>query len=203
MPWDLFTKKHMAAWAISILVLMNLLVISSFWAIHLTRPPLPPVVQEPNQIAPEIPDILPFIGRELGLSRDQMRQLHEMREQALPEIRSKWLEMQKLRRDVHAHLFRSDTDPNEIRDWARRIGALQADIEWTKYEHLFAVQSICNARQRARLQLLLEDAMRLARPPGRPGGRGGPGRGFSGGRGTGRGPGGRRGAERDREPNTQ
>lgn len=198
MPWDLFTKKHMAAWAISILVLLNLLVIGTFWVIHLTRPALPPVVQEPNQIAPEMPDILPFIGRELGLSRDQMAQVREMREQALPEIREKWLEMQQLRRKVHDHLFRQESDPNEIRDWARRIGALQADLEWTKYEHLLAVQSICTSRQRVRLQGLLEDAIRTARPPGRPG-RGGPGRGFPGGRGPGRGSGGRRGAAVDRE----
>lgn len=192
-------KKHAAAWAISILVLLNVMVISTFWATHFARPPLPPVAQEPNQLAPEMPDILPFIGRELGLSRSQMAQVREMREQALPEMRSKWVEMQQLRRKVHVGLFSQESDPNAIRDWARRIGALQADLEWTKYEHLLAVQSICTPRQRARLQDLLEDAMRTARPPGRPG-RGGPGRGNPGGRGPGRGPGGRRGTDSSSAP---
>ncbi len=198
MSGNLSIKKHATTWAIAILVLLNLMVIGTFWATHFARPPLPPVAQGPNHMAPEIPDILPFIGRELNLSRSQMAQVHAMREQALPEMRSNWLEMQQLRRKVHVGLFRQESDPNEIRHWARRIGALQADLEWTKYEHLLAVQSICTPRQRARLQNLLEDAMRTARPPGRPG-RGGPGRGFPGGRGGGRSPGGRRGADPNRE----
>ena len=146
MPLDKFTKRHFGNWAIVVLVALNLLVIGTFWVTHLLRPPLAPLPVDSNRPGlegEEMPDLLPFLTRELGFSRSQMRKLREMREQTLPAIRLEWQEMHQLRRKVHENLFRDDVDPNEIQQWSERIGEIQAKLEWTKYQHLLAIKSIC------------------------------------------------------------
>ena len=196
MPLDLFTKKRLGFWVIVLLVVLNLSVIGTFWWTHFQHPPLPQ--PEPSHSGTEeLVDPMPFLTRDLRLSRRQMLQLHQMRMQTLPDIREKWQEMHRLRRSLHEAMFAEETDPNQIQTWSKRIGELQAELEWTKYDHLLAIKSICTPKQRQRLRGLLEEVMHRTRPPGRPRhggpgrgrGRGGPGRGGPGGRGPGpRGP---------------
>ncbi|MFC1764569.1 Spy/CpxP family protein refolding chaperone [Planctomycetota bacterium] len=196
---DLITQRRMGTWAIFVLVLLNLLVVSTLWWTQLHQPPLPPPVEEdidPNTGEHLPPDPLPFMVYELGLSATQQRTLHALRQETLPEIYRLGQGILRLRQRMHRSIFDKGADPNDARALANRLGVMQAEMDWLIYEHFQAIESVCTPKQRQRLQKLISEMEMRERIPGRPrrgrqgSGRGAPGRdglGGPGGPGNGRG----------------
>jgi Spy/CpxP family protein refolding chaperone len=204
---DVFSKNRLSFWGMAVLVVLNVVLLSTLWWGHIDRAPL----QRPqgNGPARHYRAMTQFLQRELDLNAQQVEQLHTLFEQHVDQMSQVMQDMHEYRQAMHRALFAEDANSLQLTELSEQIGRKQAQVERLRFQHFKDMASLCDPSQQERLQGLVGEILLRAGPPdsGPPYGRGGGPqqgrrRGFGAGpeRGPGSGPG--RGPRRgpDRNP---
>jgi len=187
---DVFTKNRLTVWGVAVLVILNVVLLSTLWWSHIHRAPL----QRPQGNGPgrHYRAMTQFLERELDLNAQQVEQLHTLFEQHVDQVSLVMQDMHEYRQAMHRALFAEDANSAQLTELSEKIGQKQAQVERLRFQHFRDVASLCDPAQQERLQGLVGEILLRAGPPDSrpPYGPGGPQqsrrRGF--GRGPGRGP---------------
>jgi len=163
---DLITKNRFYFWSIIVLVILNILVLATFWAQRL--------VPRPNHCPPggKPPSGGHFIMDELGLTPEQASKFQELREVYFKETGSVSNEIRELRKLILDELLASEPDTARVTQLIEGIGENEIKRERLYFDHFLKLKSICRPDQRERFESFMNELMRMIEPPGLHGPRG-------------------------------
>jgi len=160
----LFTKNRLAAWAIVILVLLNVVALGTLWWTQIRRPghPPPPPDRRPRH------DVSKFLEQELELTTGQAEQLRVLRETNAEQSYIIEQEIHKYRLAMAKAMFEKDPNIKQVETWANRIGQKHEELELKRFQHFIDMKSLCTQEQALRFEALLRKVLETTRPPGPP-----------------------------------
>lgn len=123
-----------------------------------------------------------FLEQKLELSTEQTQQLKELRKDHFDRMTSLREEFQEARKGLH-DLWKVENGTAKAEGQAEKVGDIQADIELEVFTHFSDIREICDDKQKAVLDSIIEDVLRGGERRGGPDGNRPP-------RGKGPGPGG-------------
>ena len=154
---NLNAKKNVLTWAVVLLIIANIVVITLFSIDHRQGPPKP---EKPAQ----------FLSHELGLDEKQMSQLHELANQHHMES-EKLREHVKEARDLFFGLMKQPiVNPATKDSAANAIAANLKQLELLTFDHFQKVRMICTPDQQVKFDKIINEVMKMVTgpPPGPP-----------------------------------
>lgn len=161
---DVFAQKRFTHWIILLLVLLNVLVLASFWLSRERPKPAP----APSSPAGTQSTVKEFLQRELDLTPEQVTRYdallaaHTARTKALEE------EIHATRREMMDQLEKDQPDMALVDRLAAEIGAGQAALDKATFNHFLEIKAVCSPAQQARLNEIVREVLRALRPAGPP-----------------------------------
>ncbi len=166
---DFFSKQRFIAWAIVILIVLNLGTLATLWIRQL---------QQPSPISR--PELGPparardFLSRELGFSEDQKKELADLQARQVSQMDALQGKIDALKRGMMDQLLNSSSDSRRIEHLAGEVGEIEARKARLVYTHLGEIKDLCTPEQRERFAGLVRELLRIMKPPnpsGHPGDR--------------------------------
>jgi Spy/CpxP family protein refolding chaperone len=149
---DLIRQNKFIGWVIAILVLLNLLSLSTIW-IQSSRNNPPPARVPGNPQAGS----LPLLQRELGLTPDQTKRFEEMRKTYQESSKPINDELDGMKLSLTDEIFKSNPDQQRIDSMASKIGAQQSKLEVLRFNHFAQLAQICDSVQKEKLYPILRE----------------------------------------------
>ena len=162
---DIFTKNRLAAWAIVILIAINIVAVGTLWWTQIRRPAPPP---RPRDQWPRQRDVLRFLERELELTIEQVERFRVLCEQHSEQTHLIEHEIHEYRRAMTDALFEKDPNILQIETWAKEVGQKQEELELKRFQHFMDMKPLCTPEQKLRFEALLGEVLDMTRPPGPP-----------------------------------
>jgi len=161
---DIFTRKHMAAWLIGALVVMNLITLTVLWyaVIRKPQPAPPPRDEKPAE------NVNRFLERELNLTPEQAEQFREMRRRHAAEQQALQEEIRGLKKAEMDELLTAQPDPAKSESLAAAIGAKETEKERRLFAHLQGLMALCRPDQQERFRAIMGELIRMMGPVGQP-----------------------------------
>lgn len=161
---DFFTKNRFTAWAIIILIVLNLFTLSVLWMTN-TRRERPPK-HGPHFRAHDRKDIL---DAELNFNDEQKEKHRTLKENHFKQMRILTEEIHKNKKDLFNRLSEPTYDSLEVKALCNKIGSLQSDLEELTFYHFNDIKSICTPEQKEKLKEVNKKLIDILRPKGRRG----------------------------------
>jgi Spy/CpxP family protein refolding chaperone len=160
---DLFSKNKLLFWAVIILAILNIILLSMFWHYNICGPKhyfLPP---PPNQ-APERFHAKEFFRHELNLDDKQMQQFRDMMDTHFKKTGEIMEQIHSQRKTLLDEVFSQKADKDKINKIADEIGRLHTDLEKANTEHFEALKTLIKPEQFEKLKGILDEVMMNQRP---------------------------------------
>ncbi|MGB3340441.1 MAG: Spy/CpxP family protein refolding chaperone [bacterium] len=109
------------------------------------------------------------IVQELGLTQEQIEEIHRMREEMEKDVDSLRMELFKKRRELMNILKQSEVNETKVDSIISKITSLQAKHEKTSFKNFQYIRDILTPEQRGKLGELLHMALEEHKPPHLPG----------------------------------
>ena len=164
---DFFAKNRMLFWLIVVLVLLNVVTLTSFW---LRRPLAGPAGGLQGR-----PGGQQIMEAQLHLTDEQALQFERLRREHFQRTRPLQDQAHKLRMDLLDEIFAPEPNEARIEALTAEIGDRQTEFERQLFQHFRQLKDVCNADQVAQLKRMLADLLKATRPgdprrpPNRPG----------------------------------
>jgi len=164
---DYFSKKRLAFWGATLLVIMNISALTTVW-FQRHRPPEPS--RRPESERPEPPQqrVSQFLKEELELTETQTLQFAEYQNRHFAHAR----EIRDVIRDLKQELFHelSAPAPDTVKaeKLAAAIGAKQSELEKMTFYHFLGMKRLCAPEQEAKLEALFGELLRMLDPRHKP-----------------------------------
>lgn len=134
------------AWAVAILVLLNIASLSTVWFTtcvrhkkHFGRGPMLHHREHRRFGGGD------FLNRELNLSETQEKEFEQLREQHFKEIDSNIANVQKVKVELLQSLGKSE---NELNALFQKLGSYEADLQKSTFVHFNKMYALCNEEQK-------------------------------------------------------
>lgn len=157
---DIIRKQRFAQIAITLLVLLNLALITSIvWHERsgLNTPPPEAGLEQ-------------FLEIELDLTPAQVEKMHAIRRQHFQSGRSLAEALRDSSEMLLVQAFLPELDSARAEELSANIGQIHAKLEWALYQHFVQLSKICSPQQKIKLSELTRELTRGNGPeaPGRP-----------------------------------
>ena len=177
---DAFSKNKYLFWAVIILIILNIVMITGFFLERHHRHERPEM-QFPPMINPEGFHSQDFISHELQFNDDQRKLFIQLTTKHFETISKLMDSISQKRKVIFDETFSQTPDSNKLNLLANEIGALHSEIEKSNYDHFSKLKGFCSDDQIAKLKNLMSEIIKLKPPmhmppgPGCGGGPNGPG----------------------------
>jgi hypothetical protein len=134
------------AWAVAILVLLNIASLSTVWAVSCNRMRKHSFRERGHFMHKGMGD---FLSQELQLNETQEKAFEELRQAHFKSLDSAFGKMQKLRAELVQNLGKTETEVNPI---FLEIAAQEAEIQRITFAHFNKMYALCNDAQKKLLK---------------------------------------------------
>ena len=153
---DYFTKNKMLFWCVIILVILNVVTLTSFW------------IGKPTARLPEHPGgerrVQKIMEEQLRLSAEQAERFEQIRNEHFMRTRPLQGDMHKIRLDLLDEIFASESDDVKIQELLAELGNKQNEFEKRLFSHFHELKEACNEQQTKELKYMLLDLIERTRP---------------------------------------
>ena len=153
---DYFTKNKMLFWCVIILVILNVVTLSSFWM----GKSGPAMQKRPGGQR----DGQKIMTEKLQLSDQQAQEFEQIRNEHFMRTRRLQDDMHKIRLDMLDETFELEPDDLQIEKLLSELGEMQNQFEKNLFQHFQELKDACNEQQREQLQLMLRNLIDSTRP---------------------------------------
>jgi Spy/CpxP family protein refolding chaperone len=160
---NFFTKIRATSWIIGLLVILNLLTLSTIWFQQFRRPPQTPPSQENRSETVQL-----FLQRELNLTDQQAQQFTTLRTQYLATSRVLMQDVMALRKTLTEEMFATSPDTPKADQIAEQIGVKHAEVERLLFSHLLELKAVCEPEQQAKFQRLMQEILDMMKSGDQP-----------------------------------
>lgn len=157
---DWITKNSFLKWLVVILLLFNVITLTTIWLSILNRKEPPPMREENGPP----PDPMNLMQKELNLSNEQMKMFEEKRNHLFSVTDSLFNYMRGLQKKLTDHLLTKEENPVIVDSITNQIGEIQAELEKLRFEHFKGLLALCTLEQREKLIPVLKQIME-SKPP--------------------------------------
>lgn len=162
---DIFTKKRIWIWVVVLLIVLNLLTLSTLWINFSKRP----ISSPPPKGERERPtDVAFFLEGELGLSEEQARQFEKLRDLHFLQSKKILDEIQSLKEIMTQEMFADTPDLEKVASVTTQIGKKQSALDNLLFSHFRELYSVCKPHQQEKLKNLFHEILRMTGPPDTP-----------------------------------
>lgn len=169
---DFFRKERFLFWCIVVLMLLNVVLVASFW---LKRPPFPPPGPGGERGGGRIMEEQLQLSEEQAHQFEQIRQKHFSRTDPLEE------RVHEIRMTLLDEIFAIKPNEVTIQALCAEIGQTQCQFDRELFNHFRDLKDACKDQQVTELKHMLANLLENRRPPGprqpHPGSERGPGPG--------------------------
>ena len=158
---DIFSKKRLTAWAIGILIVLNLLTISLFWYREYKSQSFER--REPKMEKQFRHERL--LKKELGFSQEQIDKYKKLSANFFEKTRQHRTSIDILKHQVFDQVFNETPDSKKVDELGKQLGQLESELSNIVFQHFLQVKTICNLDQQQKMQVLFKDLFRRSRPP--------------------------------------
>lgn len=147
-------------WAVTgfiIMVILNIIVLATIWAVrhdghqHSRNVPVPFRMQR-------------FMERELNFSKAQKETFRQLRKEHIRESRAIHKEIRQYRRALLGQLHSRKTGQIRVDSLANLIGHAQARLDAAIYNHFVEVRSICDEEQKKKFDRIIRRVIQRLEP---------------------------------------
>ncbi len=158
-----FTKNKLVTAAIILLLIVNLVTLSTIWFMKENGPPLPP---QQN-------GAFDFIVKELQFTPEQVKAYEALRNEHQQQSQQIRIQIGRSKDSLFG-LLKETNISDSILQKASMVGAvLQASLDMLTFEHFKKVRALCTPEQQAKFDQIIQQVMNMIAPPKNPGGPGG------------------------------
>lgn len=154
------TENSFLKWLAVVLLLFNLLTLTTIWLNILDRKEPPPVREENNPP----PDPMNLMKRELNLSNEQVKMFEEKRNRLFSISDSLMSNMRDLQKKLTHQLSIKEENTVLIDTITNQMGEIQAELEKLRFDHFKGLLALCTPGQRDKLIPVLKQIMEV-KPP--------------------------------------
>ncbi len=154
------SKRRFARISIMLLIFLNIGLIASMVLHERMGGNQPPPQQDLEQ----------FLGNELALSPEQVKQMRYIRQNHFQTAGQYARSLQDSSQELLFLAFQSEPDSSRARQIAQNMGQIHSQLEWALYDHFVKLAAICSPAQRVLLLELTQELTQRNRPgaPGQP-----------------------------------
>ncbi len=161
---DIIKQNKIGKWIIILLVVLNVLMLSSIWLKDNEQRRVPP---------PGRKDVVRFLQHELNLSADQVKKLAELRDEHFTATQEKLKRIMRLKKVLMESAFELGDRKSSPDSLAEEIGRLQSEIEVITFNHFQRLTEVCGKEKLPKLRELMGEIVgppeperpRLGTPP--------------------------------------
>jgi hypothetical protein len=154
---DYIKKNRLLIVIVAVLVILNLVTVSSILFLHKT--PDPGLKGRRGSGA-----VTAFIERELEFSPEQKIQYLQLREEFLKKAGNILKEQHERKRSFFDLLKDKSNSQTEIRQKATEVGEDEIDLTMALFEHFQAVRALCTPTQQQKFDTILDQVLRMMHP---------------------------------------
>jgi len=160
---DVFSKNKFLFWAMAILVVLNLTLITILAVGHFCHREHPPMCQ-PLDMRPDKFHAKDFISHELKLDETQKNQFEAILDSHFVLVDKIMEQIMKKRDEKFEKIFSNNSDEAQIGALAGEIGNLYKDLEIANSTHFLQLKKIIKPEQVDKLKELLKESIKFNRP---------------------------------------
>jgi hypothetical protein len=157
---DIFTKNKLIIWAVIILAVLNLVLLSTLWFFK-SPAPLPP----PPPPKDKSGGVMMFLERELGLNEDQRDRFRQLRHKHFETTRKFRNNIDSLKREILKEAFKYTPDSNYVNTLISQIAAKEKEVENEIFTHFLNLKNACNDEQKIKFESLVNEYFKKNPPP--------------------------------------
>ena len=150
---NLTAKKNIILWAVIILIIANVIMLSVFFMTRLHHDPHS--VQNPAG----------YIERELEFDQKQKDEFHELHVQHHQETEGIQRDINKEEDSLFSLLKSNATDGNNKSLLIRELGFNKSQIDSLTFEHFKKLRALCNPQQQKKFDEIIQDVIKSIAPP--------------------------------------
>ena len=158
MNW--ITENSFLKWLVVVLLLFNIVTITTIWLNILDRKEPPPMREENTPP----PDPMNLMKKELNLSNAQMKIFEERRKQIFSVTDSLFNNMRDLKKKLTNQFFKEDKNPELVDSITHQIGEVQSKLEKLRFDHFKGLLAICTPEQKEKFIPVLKRIMEVNPP---------------------------------------
>jgi Spy/CpxP family protein refolding chaperone len=167
---DILTKRRATAWAIAILIVLNLCALGTVWYQQRMQPRMRP----PHHFRKRGRGLARFIDRELNLTPQQSAKVKAQQKNFFDQADVLHREIGELRKEMMEQLLKPSPDGARVDELADEIGAKETQMARLRFAHFQEIKSVCRPEQEKEFEVLIHDVIRKFAPPCTPEGHGPP-----------------------------
>lgn len=165
---DILSKQRATAWAIAILIILNLCALGTVWYQQRMQPRMGP----PRHFGKRGRDLARFIDRELNLTPQQSAQVKAQQKKFFGQADVLHREIGELRKEIMEQLLDPSPDSARVDELTNEIGAKETQMARLRFAHFQEIKSVCRPEQEEEFEALIHDVIRKFAPPCTPEGHG-------------------------------
>ena len=158
---DAIIKNRAVPWIIVILVVVNLMTLSTLWFFVLRRPLHPPAKSGEN--GKKLVEL--FMAKELNLTEEQARRFDQLQEQHFRRSDPIIEDIHRLREELFHQLVFSSDESARARELAQEIGERETEKELLLFRHFTELLSTLRPEQQNDFKRLIHEILRKIAPP--------------------------------------
>jgi hypothetical protein len=132
--------KNKLIWVVIVLIILNLLSIGMLWCSHMCK--------GKDKWDGKDRHHKDFLSEKLNFTEAQKTAFHKLRETHFAEIKNNKKKIHELKKELMnlpEDVVASDSSARRI---SNEIGSIQANMEWSRYEHFKQVYNLCDDSQK-------------------------------------------------------
>ncbi len=153
---DYFTKNKMLFWCVIVLVIVNIITLTTFW---MQKPHTPPVHKQGSK-----QDGQALMAQRLGLTDEQAGQIAEIRADHFSRTKPLQDEMHQIRLELLDEIFADQPDPERINELLETLKNQLGEFEANLCDHFQQLKDVCTQEQVDELKTMLRDLIESTRP---------------------------------------
>ena len=153
---DYFTKNKIVFWAVIVLIILNVFMLSTIW---LGRPRR----YLPGGPGPGRTDGMKIMEERLGLNREQAEVFEQIRKQHFERTRALNDRRHKIRIDIINELFSDKPDQAKIEKLLSELKDVQGEFDQRLFRHFAELRDQCNDEQKKILKSMFIDLLETTR----------------------------------------
>jgi len=153
-----FWQKGFGAWAIALLLILNVSTLSLLWYKEVNKPPRPLRGPSANNSVDNRERMERFIERELSLNQSQAREFRKLHSAYLQQSRDLRNAIRDLKhKQLRNEMFEGESDTLKVNRVARMIAEKQFEVERQTFLHFQALKVLVGEDQKESLKALLDE----------------------------------------------
>jgi Spy/CpxP family protein refolding chaperone len=154
------------------LVILNLVLLATFWYSRLSPKETTTRQQPPKHTGPPQQDrqITEFLENELNFTQDQADTFIRLRNDNRMFREQLRRQMDELRKEMMDQLLEENPDHQKVEQLAAQMGQTLTRLESSMFYHLQELMNICNDEQKKKYRAMMREILERLRPPDHRGG---------------------------------